>query len=103
MVPSSDTISEITPAGESPAIIARSTAASVCPARLRTPPARARRGNTWPGLAKPLALTWSSARALHVKARSLADIPVVVPSATSTEIVNAVPIASVLLATINGR
>ena len=103
IVPSSETISDMTPAGESPAMVARSTAASVWPARFRTPPARARRGKTWPGLAKPLATTSSFARAWQVRARSLADIPVVVPSATSTEIVNAVPIASVLFATINGR
>ena len=34
---------------------ARSTAASVCPARTSTPPSRARRGNTCPGLARSTA------------------------------------------------
>jgi hypothetical protein len=37
IVPSSLTISATTPAGVSPAILARSTAASVCPARFSTP------------------------------------------------------------------
>ena len=42
-------ISQMTPAGVSPASRARSTAASVWPARTSTPPSRARSGNTWPG------------------------------------------------------
>lgn len=44
------TISHIAPAGYSPARRARSTAASVCPCRVRTPPARHWRGNICPGL-----------------------------------------------------
>ncbi len=44
--PSSCTISQITPAGVSPASRARSTDASVCPVRTRTPPSMARSGNT---------------------------------------------------------
>ena len=39
----------MTPAGVRPARRARSTEASVWPARTRTPPRRARRGKTWPG------------------------------------------------------
>ena len=46
--PSSFITSQITPAGCSPAIRARSTEASVCPVRSRTPPARALSGLTWP-------------------------------------------------------
>ena len=49
MVPSSCRISQSTPAGWSPASCARSTAASVWPARRSTPPALARSGKTWPG------------------------------------------------------
>ena len=41
-------ISQTTPAGSSPASRARSTAASVWPARCSTPPARARSGKTGP-------------------------------------------------------
>src|SRR5229473_2127634 len=44
MVPSSFMISQMMPAGISPASRARSTEASVCPARTSTPPLRARRG-----------------------------------------------------------
>ena len=50
MVPSSFMISQITPAGLSPARRARSTAASVWPARTSTPPSLATSGNTWPGV-----------------------------------------------------
>ena len=49
IVPSSFMISQITPAGYRPAMRARSTAASVCPARTSTPPGRARSGNMCPG------------------------------------------------------
>ncbi len=57
--PSSRMISQITPEGFSPAIRARSTEASVCPARTSTPPLRARSGKTWPGRAK-IADRWPS-------------------------------------------
>ena len=46
IVPSSFMISQMTPAGSRPAMRARSTAASVWPARTSTPPLRARSGNT---------------------------------------------------------
>src|SRR5215217_4341135 len=52
MVPSSFMISQITPAGLKPASLARSTAASVWPARCRTPPSFARKGNTCPGITR---------------------------------------------------
>ena len=47
--PSSRMISQITPAGLSPASRARSTEPSVWPVRTSTPPLRARSGKTWPG------------------------------------------------------
>jgi hypothetical protein len=46
IVPSAFRISQMTPAGWSPASRARSTLASVWPTRCRTPPGRARRGKT---------------------------------------------------------
>ena len=49
MVPSWFMISTITAAGSQPAIRARSTPASVCPARCRTPPGLATSGKIWPG------------------------------------------------------
>ncbi len=49
IVPSSFMISQITPAGFSPASRARSTAASVWPVRTSTPPGRALSGKTCPG------------------------------------------------------
>ena len=56
MVPSSFMISQMTPAGMRPARRARSTEASVWPARTRTPPRRARSGKTWPGRARSCAV-----------------------------------------------
>ncbi len=56
MVPSSFMISQMTPAGMRPARRARSTEASVWPARTRTPPLRARSGKTWPGRARSCAV-----------------------------------------------
>ena len=52
IVPSSFIISHITPAGFNPASLAKSTAASVCPALFNTPPSLATKGNTCPGLLK---------------------------------------------------
>ncbi len=83
-------ISQITPLGSRPASLARSTEPSVCPTRSSTPPSRARRGKTWPGVtmcrgvAPPAIATWT------VRARSWAEIPVVTPSLASIETVNAV-------------
>ncbi len=45
-------ISHSTPAGMRPASRQRSTTASVCPARRRTPPSSARSGKMWPGRAR---------------------------------------------------
>ena len=52
--PSSFIISQMTPAGCSPASRARSTLASVCPARRRTPPSFARSGKMWPGCTRSI-------------------------------------------------
>ena len=49
-------ISQITPAGFSPASRARSTEPSVWPARRSTPPSRARSGKTWPGRTRSVGL-----------------------------------------------
>ena len=54
--PVSFRISQSTPAGISPAIRARSTAASVCPARRSTPPSFATSGNKCPGRVKSAGL-----------------------------------------------
>ena len=48
----SSTISHSTPAGYRPARRAKSTVASVWPARLSTPPSRASSGRMWPGRAR---------------------------------------------------
>ena len=54
MEPSSFIISTISPAGSKPANLLKSTAASVCPALLNTPPALALKGNICPGLPNSL-------------------------------------------------
>ena len=91
MVPSSFMISQMTAAGLSPARRARSTDPSVCPARTRTPPGRARSGNTWPGRTRSVGFAPSATAVRMVWARSLALIPVLTPRAASMETVKAVP------------
>ena len=91
------------PAGCKPARRARSTAASVWPARFSTPPSRARRGKMWPGRANAEWEIFGLASARSVAARSDAEMPVEVPSNKSTEMVNAVRWLSVLLSTMRGR
>ena len=83
-------ISQITPAGVSPARRARSTAASVWPVRSSTPPALALSGNTWPGWTRSSGFDFGSIATWIVCARSWAEMPVVTPSRASTETVNAV-------------
>ena len=63
-------ISQSTAEGSSPAMRARSTEASVWPARLSTPPAAARSGNMWPGRARSRGRVSGSMAALTVAARS---------------------------------
>ena len=77
--PSSVTSSHSTPAGVSPASRARSTAASVWPARFSTPPRRAMSGAMCPGRARSVLLVVGSTRLRMVRARSVAEMPVVVP------------------------
>ncbi len=85
IVPSSFMISQITPAGASPAIRARSTDASVCPARTRTPPLRARSGKTCPWPRQVVGgRPRDSIATRMVCARSAAEIPVVTPWRAST-------------------
>src|SRR5215204_4584356 len=91
IVPSSFITSQTTPAGLRPARRARSTAASVCPARWRTPPTRARRGKTWPGWTRSSGPLLGSMATWIVRARSWAEIPVETPSRASIDTVNAVP------------
>ena len=77
-------ISASTPAGRSPASRARSTAASVCPARRMTPPGTARSGTMWPGRRRSPGWVAGSASSRTVRARSVAEIPVPMPSLAST-------------------
>ena len=54
-VPSSLASSQMTATGGKPASLQRSTAASVWPERISTPPSLATSGKTWPGRTKSLA------------------------------------------------
>ncbi len=103
IVPSSFMISQITPAGISPAALARSTAASVWPTRSRTPPCRAFSGNTWPGCTSSRGEVLGSIATWIVCARSAAEMPVLTPVRASIEIVNAVSKADSFLAAIRSR
>ena len=69
---------------------ARSTAASVCPARTRTPPFRAFSGNMWPGRARSDGRVLGSIAASTVAARSPAEMPVLVTPFASIGTQNAV-------------
>mmetsp|Transcript_4198 Transcript_4198/g.9957 ORF Transcript_4198/g.9957 Transcript_4198/m.9957 type:complete len:225 (+) Transcript_4198:195-869(+) len=101
--PSSVTISHSTPAGWQPASLQRSTEASVCPSRSNTPPGTAVRGKMCPGREKRAGVDAGSASARNVRARSIALIPVSIPSSfRSIETVNAVHLASSFLATMGG-
>ena len=91
IVPSSFITSQITPAELRPASRARSTAASVWPARSSTPPRRARSGNTCPGSTRSSRPFDGSIATWIVRARSWAEMPVEMPSRASIETVNAVP------------
>ncbi len=102
MVPSGFMISQITPAGERPAMRARSTEASVWPARTSTPPSRARSGKMWPGRARSPGRHAGSIALRTVQVRSAAEMPVVTPSRASIDSQNAVPKLEVLSGLING-
>ena len=90
IVPSVFMISQMTAAGWRSAIRARSTLASVCPARRRTPPCFARSGNMWPGWTRSAGRAAGSARTRMVRARSAALMPVLMPAAASTATVKSV-------------
>lgn len=77
---SSETISHKMPAGPRPANTERSTAASVCPSRVNTPPSLDRSGKMCPGREKSVGLEFGSANKFTVLARSVALIPVVMPN-----------------------
>lgn len=81
MEPSGLANSQSTPAGLRPASRARSIAASVWPRRASTPPGSARRGKTWPGLARSRGRQSSATAVLTVVTRSTAETPVVTPLA----------------------
>ena len=98
MVPSSFMISQITAAGVRPARRARSTDASVWPARFSTPPRRARSGKTWPGRSRSSGRVAGSTAVRTVAARSAAEMPVVTLPRASIETVKAVPNGEVLRA-----
>src|SRR5678815_1120025 len=73
--PSGCRTSHSTPAGYRPASCARSTVASVWPARLRTPPCCAMSGKTWPGIRMSSGRRDGSVIARTVAARSNALVP----------------------------
>ena len=88
-------ISQQRPAGLSPAILARSTVASVCPGRARTPHGFALRGNICPGRLKSAGLAPSLTASIAVMERAAAEIPVPA-SLKSIDVRNAVWLLSVL-------
>jgi hypothetical protein len=103
MLPSSLRISHMTAEPPSPAIDVRSTAASVCPRRSKTPPGTQRSGNTCPGRARSSGRVPGSIAVRIVCARSRAEIPVVIPGCfASMETLNPVPPNAVLRGTIAG-
>ncbi len=79
MVPSGFIISMSTPPGSMPAILVRSTTASVCPGRRSTPLSCAMRGNMCPGRPSSSGLVAGSTNARNVLVRSDTDMPVVHP------------------------
>ena len=102
IVPSSAMISQHRPTCLRPARRRRSTVASVWPLRVKTPPLFAMRGKLWPGRRKSSGRADSSAHLRAVRARSTAEIPVVV-STWSMETVKAVSWLSVFSLTMGGR
>ena len=84
-------ISQITAAGIKLHILAKSTPASVCPARTNTPPSCARKGKIWPGCTMSSALAVGDTAVWMVSARSAAEMPVAMPCAASMDTVKLVP------------
>ena len=81
---------------------ARSTAASVCPARTMTPPVRDRSGNMWPGRARSDGPRRRIDRGRTVAARSPAEMPVLVVPLASIDTQNAVSNRELFCDTISG-
>ena len=102
-VPSSLASSQMTATGGRPASLQRSTAASVWPERMSTPPSLAISGKIWPGRTKSLAPMLRLASARTVFVRCSAEMPVVSPWRTSADTVKAVPSGASLVATIGAR
>ena len=90
MVPSSFMISQITADALRPASRAMSTDASVWPVRTSTPPSLASSGKMWPGVTMSSGPFDVSIATAMVRARSGAEMPVVIPSRASIDTVNAV-------------
>ena len=104
MVPSAFITSTSTPASSKPAMRARSTVASVWPARRNTPPVLAFKGNICPGFAKSSGLASLLTKCKTVLALSDAEIPVVQPSPSkSTDTVKAVSWFELFFCTIKGN
>ena len=89
-------------AGEKPARRARSHPASVCPARVSTPPGCAMSGKICPGWRRSSGRALGDTAVLIVCARSCADIPVVTPSAASMDSVKFVRCAPSVSLTMSG-
>ncbi len=102
IVPSSFMISQRTADALSPASRIRSQHASVWPARTSTPPSWAISGKTWPGCTMSSGAASGRAATCTVRARSAAEMPVVMPSAASIDTVKLVPWTERLLAVIGG-
>ena len=102
MEPSSFRISSIIAAGSKPARRTRSQPASVCPARVSTPPGWALSGNTWPGCCRSSGFASGATATRIVRARSWAELPVVIPRAASMERVKLVPRRRSVSLTISG-
>ena len=90
MVPSSFIISTMTAAGARPAKRAKSTPASVCPARRKTPPGLATNGKMWPGCRMSLWLAWMATAFRMVWDRWAALMPGPTCSVASIETVKLV-------------
>ncbi len=102
MLPSSLIISIRAAAGNRPARRAKSTAASVCPARCSTPRSCAYSGLMCPGRPNVSGVASGSASARMVLARSCMLTPVEHPSSLSTVTVKGVPSTDVLSSTCLG-
>ena len=103
MVPSSFMISTITAEGSSPASRARSHPASVCPARVSTPPGCAITGKMCPGWRRSSGRAFGCTAVMTVCARSCAEMPVVTPSAASMDNVKLVRCSRCVSLTMSGR